>query len=89
MIKMHVGIKDGKIYDICSDLRHKRDSSINDNDYLDVKNNDSCIDDTWNFEKNESLKDSPFRFIEPEPTELELLEKRIQKLEDLVLKLTE
>ena len=79
---MFVGIKNGKIHDICSDLRHKRDDSISDKDYLSVENNDLCINDTWDLKTNINLKDSPQRFIEPESTELELLQEKIQSLEE-------
>ena len=82
---MKLGIKNGKIYDICSDLRNKRDDSISDKDYLDLPIGDWEIEDIWDFEKNESLKDSPIRFIEKEKTELEIriddLETRITELE--------
>ncbi len=82
---MKIGIKEGKIYDICSKLTHghKRDDSIPDKDYLDLPMGDWIVGDTWDFEKNISLKDSPQRFIEPEPTELELLKKRVEALEKL------
>ena len=82
---MKLGIKDGKIYDICSDLRNKRDDSISDKDYLDLPIGDWEIKDTWDFEKNESLKDSPIRYIEKPKSDLELrmeeVEERIKKLE--------
>ena len=87
MMKMYIIIKERKIYDICSDLRHKRDNSISDKDYLNVINDDLCINDNWNFENSVSLKDSPQRFIEPEMTELELLKERIKVIEEL-LKIT-
>ena len=82
---MFVGIKNGKIHDICSDLRHKRDDSISDKDYLNVENDNLCINDTWDFKNNKSLKDSPQRFIEPKPTELELLQEKTQSLEETQL----
>ena len=78
---MYIGIKNGKIFDICSDLRHKRDNSIPDIDYLNLPMEDWVIDDTWDSINNISLKDSPQRF-EPIPkTEIELLEEKITDLE--------
>lgn len=78
---MFIGIKEGKIYDICSDLRSKRDNSIPDKDYLDLPFDNWIIGDTWDSINNISLKDSPQRF-EPIPkTEIELLEEKITDLE--------
>lgn len=81
---MKIGIKDGKIYDICSDLRNKRDNSIEDKDYLDLPMNDYYIGDTWDFENNISLKDSPQRFEEKPKSELEL---KLEQLENRILEL--
>ena len=82
---MKLGIKDGKIWDVCSDLRNKRDDSIPDKDYLNLSRGDWFIDDTWDFEKNESLRDSPKRFEEKPKTVLELkieeIESRLNILE--------
>ena len=41
----------------------------------------------WDFENKCSLKDSPQRFIEPEPTELELLKEEIKDLKSRITKL--
>ncbi len=78
---MYLGILNEKIYDICSDLKHKRDASIDNKDYLDLPRGNWYIGDTWDSEKNLSLKDSPQRFIGPEKTELEKLKERIVKIE--------
>ena len=78
---MKLGIKDSKIYDICSSLESKRDDSIDDKDYLDLPMEDWVVGDTWDFDNNISLKDSPLRFIEPQKSELEL------KIEELELRL--
>lgn len=85
---MYIGILDGKVYDICSNLRHKRDNNIDDKDYLEIEKKDIYIDDTW--ENNTSLKDSHFR-TDPMPDnmksklelKLEELELKIKKLEEL------
>jgi len=77
---MYVGIKDGKIYDVCSNLKSKRDNSISDLDYLDLPIKDWQIDDTWNFETNESNKDSFRRSEKPPKTELELLREEMDNL---------
>jgi len=56
---VHVGIKDGKIWDICSNLKNKRDDSIADEDYVTINKSDIRIGDTWL--NGESLKDAPSR----------------------------
>ena len=82
-----IGIKDAKIYDVCSKLVHKRDNSIPDKNYLDLPIKDFVIGDTWNFETNESNKDSSIRF-EPKPkSELELLQEQVEILKLKVEKL--
>lgn len=82
---MYIGIKNNKIYDICSDLRNKRDNSINNRDYIKTSLRDLFVGDTWDFDNNISLKDSSQRFEEAPKSELELkiieLENRIKKLE--------
>ena len=80
---MKLGIKDNKIYDVCSNLENKRDDSIQDKDYLDLDMDNWFIGDTWDFKAKISLKDSPMRFEKPPKTELEL------KVEELALKITE
>ena len=83
---MRLGIKDGKIYDICSDIRHKKDDSIDSKDYLNLPIGDWLIGDTWDSEKNDSLKNSLQRFEEPykspEQLKIEELETRILALEN-------
>ena len=82
---MYVGMKEGKIWDVCSRLKYKRDDSIPEKEYLDLPMGDWVIGDTWDFEKRESLKDAPKRFEDPEKTVLELkieeLESRLNILE--------
>ena len=80
-------IIDGKILDMCT-LKYKgskRDDTVPDEDYISVKGNNIKIGDTWDFEKGISLQDSPIRFIEPEPSELELLK---IEMEDLKTRIT-
>jgi len=81
---MKLGIKEGKIWDVCSDLRYKKDDSIPDKDYLDLLMGDWKIGDTWDFKTNESLKDSLQRFEEKPKTVLEL---KIEELEARILEL--
>lgn len=83
---MKLGIKDGKIWDICSrlDCGHKRDDSIPDKDYLDLDMKDWFVGDTWDFEKNISLKDSPIRDEVKPKTVLEL---KIEEIEARILTL--
>ena len=76
-----IGIKDNKIYDVCNDLRSKRDDSIPDKDYLDLPFDNWFIGDTWDFENNVSLKDSPKRFEEPPKTRLDLIEEKLLEIE--------
>lgn len=80
---------DGKINDICSRLDggHKYSEDFLDEDYIQTNDNDIRIEDTWDFENNISLKDSPQRFIEPEPTELEILKEKYDKLENRIQQL--
>jgi len=81
---MKIGIKEGKVWDICSDIKYKRDDSVLDKDYLDLPMEDWIVGDTWDFEKNTSLKDSPQRFEEKPKSELEL---KIEELEARILEL--
>lgn len=83
---MFIGIKDKKVFDICSDLRHKRDPNDVTVKYIESKEGNIFIDDTW--EPNH-LADSPQRIpIAPEKSPLELkleaLEARLDKLEEVV-----
>jgi len=87
---MFVGIKDGKIFDICSDLKNKRTAddgiylSQNELDsivYKELEFTDFYIGDTWDSQINISLKDAPQRFIIPEKTDFELLQEKIDDLE--------
>ncbi len=79
---MYVGIKDGKIYDICSDLRHKRTEDENVK-YIETSLKDLTVNDTW--DNDISLKDSPIRFetniIIPKSKAMINLEARISKIE--------
>jgi len=84
---MYIGIKDGKIWDICSELKYKRDNSINDKDYLDLPMGDWLIDDTWDSINNISLNDAPIRTAPKSKTELELLQETVQDLEARILTL--
>ncbi len=60
---MYIGIKDNKIHDICSDIKWKRDNSIKDEAYLDLKINvhNIMIGDTWDSQNNVNLEDSVHR----------------------------
>jgi polyhydroxyalkanoate synthesis regulator phasin len=81
---------DGKIDDICSRLDggHKRSEDFLDEDYIIIKNEKNLrIGDTWDFENECSLKDSPQRFIVPEKSELELLKEDIEILKDQIKQL--
>jgi len=91
---MLIGIKDNKIFDICSDLKNKRiaDDGIylsqNELDsivYIELEFNDFYIGDSWDTQNNINLKDSPQRFVVPKKSELELLR---DEIEDLKSRLT-
>lgn len=61
-MKGFIGVKNGKIWDICSDLRNKRDDSIPNEDYIDVEStNDMSIDDTWDNSGKTNIPDAPRR----------------------------
>ncbi|KKN90799.1 hypothetical protein LCGC14_0223820 [marine sediment metagenome] len=75
---MKLGIKDGKIHDICSKLINKRDNSIDDKDYLDLPMGDWVSYDSWDSINNISLKDSPNRNIIPQKTPEQI---KIEELE--------
>lgn len=87
---MKLGIKDNKIWDVCSDLRNKRDDSLPDKNYLDLPMNDWIIGDSWDVKNKVSLKDAPIRFEEKPKTEIELrleaIELKVEKLEKEVKK---
>lgn len=85
-MKVYIGIRDKKIWDMCSELESKRtDFNLPIEKYLFLEINDYFVGDTWNFEKNISLKDSPKRFEKPKKTDLELqlksIESRLLELE--------
>ena len=82
---VYIGIKDGKIYDVCSRIEWKRDNSIPDKDYLDlnIKVGDVRIGDTINSDGSGHIKDSPTRFKPIPKSQLEL------KLEDLQKQINE
>lgn len=88
-MNLYIGIKNGKIYDVCSDLSIKRDNTIEDKDYILREGNagsDFQIDDTWDFGNDESLKDSIKRIsnvltIEKLELKMDLLESRLLTLE--------
>ena len=82
---MYIGIKDGKVFDICSDLRNKRDNTIEDDDYLEIDNSHNIVvEDTWDSQNNVSLQDAPSRTAPPKKTTLEL---RLEQMEAKILKL--
>lgn len=87
--KEYIGIIDGKIADVCSDLVNSNyDTEIV--DYIEVSQYNQqgkCLPkDTWDSLNNVSLTDAPIRTAPKEKTPLELkieeLEARIQVLED-------
>lgn len=85
---MYVGIKDNRIWDICSDLRSKRtDFNLPIEVYLDLPMGDRVVGDTWDSKNNVSLKDSPRRFIEPPKSEFELLQEKTIELEKKLLEI--
>lgn len=82
---MFIGIKDGKIYDICSCLEWKRDDSIKNEDYLELSMSmgDLVVGDHINSDGSNHMKDSPQRI--PEKSKLEELETKINEM-DLKIK---
>ena len=79
---MFIGIKDGKIWDICSSLESKRtDFNLPDSDYFITDKQDIRIGDTWDLKKKDSLRDSPKRFEERPKSKLQLLQNKIIELE--------
>jgi len=79
---MYYGIKDGKVWDVCSDERNKR---TKDNGvptlaefYLELNDVSYRTGDSYNDVSKEITKDSPQRFATPEKSQLEL---RVQALE--------
>ena len=82
-MKTYIGLIDGKIYDICSDLINKRGNLIKDENYIiqEVGGGDYFIGDTWDFDNNTSLKDSPQRTSTIPPLPKSDIEKRLDALE--------
>ena len=75
---MRLGIKDGKIWDICSTTKAKRtDFDLAAKDYLDLPMGDWRIGDTWDSINNISLKDAPSRTAPKPKTEMELIQERV------------
>jgi len=84
MTDEYIAIKDGKIYDICSNLKNKRDDTIRDEDYkLLLLDGSWVIGDSWDSENDTSLTDSPLRNPPVVKSMLEL------KVEDLEARITE
>lgn len=87
-MKIYIGIKDGKIWDLCSELVSKRtDFNLPVKDYLFMEMGDFVIGDSWDSEKKESLKDSPKRFEEPPKSKFELLKEKVLQLEQDLIEL--
>jgi len=91
---LYIGIKDGKIYDIRSNLLVRRNDMIAEQDYIQRDGRagkEFQIEDTWDFDNDKSLEDSPLRIstiltnIELEDR-LKLLESRTQLLEEKEIK---
>ena len=84
-MKLYIGIKDGKVWDITSELINKRGPDIPDEEYILKENIDIYINDSWDFDNSINIPDSPRRFAEPEKTteqlKIEELEARILALE--------
>lgn len=92
---MFVGIRNGKIWDICEPLKNKRkredgilltEEELAKIIYIEIKNkSDVVVGDTWDFENSINIPDSPLRDTIPEKSEiqkkLEELELRIETLE--------
>lgn len=90
-MELYIGIKDGKIYDVCSDLSIKRDNTIDDEDYIlreGCAGSEFQIDDTWDFENDKSLKDSLKRVLDVLTNKelakkINLIESRLNTLEKI------
>ena len=78
---IYVGIKEGKIYDLCDRLVNKRDNSIEDKDYLHFeKDMDFQIGDPWDYELNDSIKTNRVRI----KSEFELLQIEVENLKSKI-----
>ena len=78
---MYIGIKDGKIWDKCSELMFKRTLDVLPDDvYIKTNGKDNVVGDTWDFINNISLKDSPLRAIAVEKS----LEQHIKDIETIL-----
>lgn len=77
-MKNYIGVKNGKVWDVCSTLLNKRDNSIKDEDYIesDISMGDVIAGDTWN--DGNPIKDSPLRSVVPEKTVQELKNNELQ-----------
>lgn len=95
---MYVGIREGKVFDICSHLANKRlkDDGVDiDPDSVayiliseaEMIKKNILVGDTWDFENQDSLKDSPARI--PQPDKEDILQEKIQELEDRIKALEE
>lgn len=91
---MYIGIKNGKVVDICSDLINANIGIFTDSedDYIEMKEEEFYqlrmeIGDSWDFENNINVPDSPKR-SEPQPkSRLELLEEKMIELESKIIEL--
>ena len=75
---MIIGIKDGKVIDLCSRDIYKAYPEDKDVLYINHSGMNVKVLDTWNVELNQSNMDSPKR--EPQKTELELLQEEVNVL---------
>ena len=78
---MYLGIKEGKIFDITTNLLNKRDPNDKEVNYIVVKLDDYIVGDTWDFKNNLSLKDSPIRFEILPKNDFQLMKEAILELE--------
>ena len=87
----YIGIRNGKVWDITGKtLRNTRKAEdgidltpeeLAEIVYIQTDIRDIMVGDTWDNEKEINLKDSPQRFIEPEPDPFEILQEKVNQLE--------
>lgn len=84
---MHYGIKDGKVWDRCSDLRNKRmfDNGVpmEAEFYIEKDDRSYTTGDSYNQLSEEITKDSPSRI--PVKTELQLLQEEVADLKSRLI----
>lgn len=97
-MKIYIGIREGKVFDACTNLKNIRtkDDGIEINPSLttyiemneiEFMNKNILVGDTWNYELDDSIKDSNLRSLPKIKKPIDLANDKIQELETRISEL--